>query len=185
MRAREACPYELFHPLEFLTFLPHRRPRPTHVTPGGVSTHHYLLGLPVSLWVVLLEPGEPKDDVLLPQAGHCKRGAFHVPILVENCIYNFCDGSCLIRASIHIKYWDGTSEFPCGQPVLLYMVTVYELASGSTVYKCRPRLDPCSISCLNFHFDDQGLRTRGSCHHILFWKVPFLSAEAEQMRCQS
>ena len=73
------------------------------------------------------------------------------------------------------------SEFPCGQPVLLFIVVVHELAGGSTVYECRPRLDLSSISGLNFHLDDQGLRARGSCHYILFWEVPFPLAEVEWM----
>ena len=106
-----------------------------------------------------------------------------MPLVAENHIYNFCDGSCFIRASVHIEHWDGTSEFPCGQPVPLYIVAIHELASGSTVYKFGPRLDLCSISGLNFLLDDQGLRARGSCHCILFWKLPFPLAEAEWMGC--
>ena len=108
-----------------------------------------------------------------------------MPLVAENCIYDFCDGSCFIRASIHVEHWDGTSEFPCSQPVLLYIVVVHELAGGSAVYKHRPRLDLSSISGLNFHFDDQGLGARGSCHYILLWKPLFPSAEAEQTECRS
>ena len=81
-----------------------------------------------------------------------------MPLVVENCIYNFCDGSCFIRASVHIIHWDGTLEFLCSQPVLLYIVMVHELAGGSAVYERGPRLDLSGISGLNFHLDDQGLR---------------------------
>ena len=63
---------------------------------------------------------------------------------------------------------------------MLYIVTVHELAGGSAVYECRPKLNLYSISGFNFHLDDQGLRDRGSCHYILFWEVPFPSAEVEQ-----
>ena len=108
-----------------------------------------------------------------------------MPLVAENHVYDFCDGFCFIRASIHIEHWDGMSEFLCGQPVLLYVVVVYELASGSAVYKHGPRLDLSGISGLNFHLDDQGLRARGSCHYILFWKLPFPSVEAEQTGCWS
>ena len=76
-----------------------------------------------------------------------------MPIVVENCIYDLHDGPCLIRASIHIEHWDGKSEFPSGQPVPLHVVTVHELASGSTVYECGPRFDLCSIGGLDFHPD--------------------------------
>ena len=108
-----------------------------------------------------------------------------MPLVVENHIYNLYDGSCFIRASIHIEHWDGTLEFPCGQPVSLYIAMVHELASGSTVYECRPRLDLCSISGLNFHLDDQRLRARGSCHYKLVWEVPFPLAEVERTGCWS
>ena len=103
-----------------------------------------------------------------------------MPLIVENRVYNFCDRSCFIRASIHIEHWDGTLEFLCSQPVLLYIVVVHELAGGSAVYECGPRLDLSGISGLNFHLDDQGLRARGSCHYILFWKPPFPLAEVER-----
>ena len=74
--------------------------RLTHVTPGWTLTHHYFLGPPVNLWVVFLEPAEPKDDVMFPQAGHHKGGALCMPLVAENHIYDLCDGSCFIRASI-------------------------------------------------------------------------------------
>ena len=106
-------------------------------------------------------------------------------LVAENCIYDFCDGSCFIRASMHVKNWDGMLEFPCSQPVPLYIVMVHELARGSAVYEHGPRLDLSGIGGLNFHLDDQGLRARGSCHYILFLKPPFPLAEAEQMGCWS
>ena len=82
MQARAARSYELFHPLMFPMFLPCIGL--THVTPSWTSAHCYFLGPPVDLWVVFLEPGEPKDDILFPQAGHCEGGALHMPLVVEN-----------------------------------------------------------------------------------------------------
>ena len=108
-----------------------------------------------------------------------------MPLVAENCIHNSCDGSCFIRASIHIEHWDGMSEFPCGQPVPLYIVAVHELAGGFAVYECGPRLDLCHISGLNFHLDNQRLRAGGSCHHVSFQEVLFPLAEVERMGCQS
>ena len=55
---------------------------------------------------------------------------------------------------------------------MLYIVAVHELASGSAVYEHRPRLDLSGIDGLNFHLDDQGIGARGSCHYILFCKLP-------------
>ena len=45
------------------------------VTLNWTAAHVHLLGMPVDLWVMLLEPGEAKDDVLLSQAD-CKGGVF-------------------------------------------------------------------------------------------------------------
>ena len=70
-------------------------------------THHYLPSLPVNLQVMLLEPSKPKDDVLFPEVSDCKGCAFHVSIIPENCVYDFCDQSCLIMRSINIEDWDG------------------------------------------------------------------------------
>ena len=67
----------------------------------------------------------------------------------------------------------------------MVIVMVHELASGSAVYECRPRFDLCSISGLDFYLDDQELRTRGCCYHILFWEAFLPSVEAEWMGCQS
>ena len=67
----------------------------------------------------------------------------------------------------------------------LYIVMVHELAGGSTVYECGPRLDLCHISGLNFHLDNQRLRAGGSCHYVSFQEVLFPLAEVERMGCQS
>ena len=71
-------------------------------------THHYLPSLPVNLWVMLLEPNKPKDDILLPKVSDCEGRAFRVSIIPEDCVYNFRDQSCLITSSINIEDWDGT-----------------------------------------------------------------------------
>ena len=102
-----------------------------------------------------------------------------MPLVAENHIYDLCDGSYFIRASVHIEHGDGMLESPSSQPVLLHIVVVHELASGSAVYGCGPGFDLCSISGLYFYLDDQGLRARGCCYHISFWKVFLLSAEVE------
>ena len=80
----------------------------THVAFVWTSTHHYLPSLPVNLQVMLLEPSKPKADVLFPEASECKGCAFYMPIILENCVYNFHDQSCLIMSSVNIEDWDGT-----------------------------------------------------------------------------
>ena len=54
-------------------------------------THHYLLSLPVKLWVMLLEPSKPEDGILLPEISDCKGCAFCMSIIPEDRVYNFCD----------------------------------------------------------------------------------------------
>ena len=56
-----------------------------------VPTHHYFPSLPVNLWVMLLEPSKPEDDVLFPEVSDCEGCAFHMSIIPENCVYNFHD----------------------------------------------------------------------------------------------
>ena len=52
----------------------------TGVTFVWTVAHGHFLGLPVDLWVVLLEPGEAKDAILCSQASDCKGGVFRVVI---------------------------------------------------------------------------------------------------------
>ena len=59
----------------------------------------------------------------------------YMPLVAEDHIYDFCDVSCLIRAYVHVEHWDSMSEFLCGQPVLLYIVAIHELASDE--HGCR------------------------------------------------
>jgi hypothetical protein len=42
--------------------------------------HVNLLGFPVDLWIVFLEPGVTEDDVLLPKPGYGKLNALGVPL---------------------------------------------------------------------------------------------------------
>ena len=71
-------------------------------------THHYLPSLPVNLQVMLLEPSKPKDEVLFHKVSDCEGHAFCMSIILENCVYNFHDQSCLIMSSVNIEDWDGT-----------------------------------------------------------------------------
>ena len=76
-------------------------------------------------------------------------------IILENCVYNFCDQTCLITSSINIENWDGTLQLPSAKSVMFHIVPVHELTSGSAVDKCRPRLDFCSVCGLDFYFNGQ------------------------------
>ena len=75
----------------------------THVAFVWTLTHHYLPSLPVNLWVMLLEPSKPEDDVLFPKVSDHEGCAFHMSIIPENGVYNLCDQTCLIMSSINIE----------------------------------------------------------------------------------
>ena len=62
-----------------------------HVAFVWTPTHHYLLGLPVNLRVMLLEPSKSEHDVLFPKVSDCEGHAFHMSVIPENCVEDFCD----------------------------------------------------------------------------------------------
>ena len=92
------------------------------------------MGLPVNLWVVLLEPGESKDDVLPTKIGDCECGPFGVTIEMEDCIYNLSDGPALIWRTVHIVDWNRLTDLMSGQSVVLNVVLAHEGSCGPTVY---------------------------------------------------
>ena len=90
--------------------------------------------LPVDLWVVLLEPGEAQDDILLSKAGDCKGGAFRVVIELEDCIHYLHNRTPFIWSATYIVDWNGMDEFLSGEVVAFHIAPVHELTCGTTVY---------------------------------------------------
>ena len=131
----------------------------TVVTFVWTAAHGHLLGLPVDLWVVLLEPGEAQDDILLSQAGDCEGGAFRVVIESEDCIHNLHNGARFIWSAIYIVDWNGMDEFLSGEAVAFHITPVHELTHGTTVHKGWTRFDFSGVCGLHSHFDDQGFGT--------------------------
>ena len=124
----------------------------TRVAFVWTPTHHYLPSLPVNLWVMLLEPSKPEDDVLFPKVSDHKGHAFHMSIIPENCVNDFRDRTCLIASSIDIEDWDGMLQLPSVKSVTFHIVPVHELAGGSTVDECRSGFDFRSVCGLDLHF---------------------------------
>ena len=137
--------------LLFLSLFPYVRS--THVAFVWTLTHHYLPGLPVNLWVMLLEPSKSKDDVLFPKVSDCEGRAFRMSIIPENCVNDFRDQTCLVTSSIHIENWDGTLQLPSGKSVTFHVVLVHELTSGSAVYECRSGFDFHSVCGLDLYLN--------------------------------
>ena len=127
--------------------------RSTRVAFVWTPTHHYLPSLPINLWVILLEPGKPEDDVLFPKVSDHEGHVFHMSIILENCVYNFHDQTCLVMSSTNIEDWDGTLQIPSAKSVTFHIVPFHELTSGSAVDKCRSGFDFCHIHGLDLYFN--------------------------------
>jgi len=53
----------------------------------------------VNLWVVLVEPGHPKDHALLPKPCNRKQNAFGVAVVCHDHVNDFADASSFIQPS--------------------------------------------------------------------------------------
>ena len=138
MRAGAANLDKMVYPLLFLLLFLYVRY--TRVAFVWTPTHHYLLGLPVNLWVMLLEPSKSEDDVLFPKVSDCKGCAFHMSVIPENCVNNFHDQTCLVASSINIEDWDGMLQLPSVKSVMFHIVPVHELAGSLQLTSAGPDL---------------------------------------------
>jgi len=68
------------------------------------SVHLHFSGLPIDLWVVVLEPGITEDHVLPSETGDSKKHPFRVGFVMENYVYYFGDLTCLIGGAIYIVH---------------------------------------------------------------------------------
>ena len=100
---------------------------------GGASVHFDLPGLPVDLRVVLPEPGEPENELLLTKTGDSEDDALGVGIVPENHIDDLPDASGFVRGAVNIVDRDGPGERPDGDLVLPDVLGVDELGGRSAV----------------------------------------------------
>ena len=70
----------------------------------GALVHIYLSGLPINLWVIVLEPGVAKDHALLFEIGYSEEHPFGVGFVMEDYVHHFRDLTSLIRGAVHIVY---------------------------------------------------------------------------------
>ena len=153
----------------------------TGVTFVWTVAHGHLLGLPVDLQVVLLELGEAQDDILLSQAGDCKRGVFRVVIKLENCIHNLRNGAHFVWSANYVVDCNGMDEFLSGEAVAFHIAPVHELTHGITVYKGWTGFDFSGICGLDSHFDDQGFGTWSGCNYIPLQETPLPGMKSEKL----
>ena len=92
---------------------------------GTVGDFH-LLGLPVNLWVVLLKPGVPQDDVPLAKTRDCKECLFGMSLVLQDEVSHFCHLACFVGCSVNIQYGDGVSKLSGVNSVSDHEFTVNE-----------------------------------------------------------
>jgi len=98
------------YPLSRCLFLSYHT---TSFTLRRVSVHLYFSGLPIDLWVVVLESGITEDHVLLSKAGDSEERPFGMDFVAEDYVYNFRDLVCLIRGAIHVVHRYGVRDALC------------------------------------------------------------------------
>ena len=74
---------------------------------GRAPAHFDVPGVPVDLWVVLLEPGVPEDELLLAESGHGELDSFAVALVMQDNVGNIPDGTSFIGRAVYIEDQDG------------------------------------------------------------------------------
>jgi len=123
-------------------------------TSRRASVHLYFSGLPIDLWVVVLEPGITKDHVLLSMAGDSEEHPFGVGFVAEDYIYNFGDLTCLIGGTVHVVHQYGTRDAPSVNTFRLDKVSIYEVACSSGVQKHFDRVHLAGVCGADFYWED-------------------------------
>ena len=78
-------------------------------TVGTVGEFH-LLGLPVNLWVVLLKPGVPQDDVPLAKTRDCKECPLGMLLVLQDEVNHLCHLAHFVGCSVNVRHRDGARE---------------------------------------------------------------------------
>ena len=118
------------------------------------SVHLYFSGLPIDLWVVVLEPGITEDHVLLSKAGDSKERPFGVGFVMENHVYHFRDLTCLIEGAIHIVHQYGARDALGVNAFCSNEVSIYEVARSSGVQKRFDGVHLAGVCGADFYWED-------------------------------
>jgi len=116
--------------------------------------HLYFSSLPIDLWVVVLEPGIPKDHVLLSEARDSKEHPFGVGFVAEDYVYNFRDLVCLIGGTVHVVHRYGARDAPSVNTFCLDEVLIYEVAHSSRVQKRFDGVHLAGVCGADFYWED-------------------------------
>jgi len=102
--------------------------------------HLHFSGLPIDLWVVVLEPGITEDHVLPSEARDSEKRPFGVGFVTENYVYHFRDLICLVGGAVHVVHQYGARDAPGVNAFHSDEVSIYEVACSSGVQKCLDRI---------------------------------------------
>jgi len=116
--------------------------------------HLYFSGLPIDLWVVVLEPGITEDHVLPSEARDSKERPFRVGFVTEDYIYYFGDLTCLVGGAIHIVYQYGVRDALGINTFHTDEVSIYEVARSSGVQKCLDGMHLTGVCGADFYWKD-------------------------------
>jgi len=123
-------------------------------TSRRTSVHLHFSGLPIDLWVVVLEPGITEDHVVPSEAGDSEKRPFGVGFVTENHVYHFRDLTCLVGGAVHVVHWYGVRDAPGVNAFHSDEVSIYEVACGSGVQKRLDRMHLAGICGTNFYWED-------------------------------
>jgi len=123
-------------------------------TSRRVLVHLYFSGLLIDLQVVVLEPGIPKDHVLLSEAGDSEECPFGVGFVIEDYVYNFGDLACLVGGTIHVVHRYGARDAPSINTFRSDKVSIYEVARSSGVQKRFNGVHLASVCGADFYWED-------------------------------
>jgi len=118
------------------------------------SVHLHFSGLPIDLWVVVLEPGITEDHVLPSEAGDSEEHPFRVGFVTENHVYYFRDLICLIGGAIHIVHWYGARDALGVNVFRSDEVSIYEVACSSGVQKRLDGMHFAGVCGADFYWQD-------------------------------
>ena len=120
----------------------------------GRNVHLHFSGLPIDLWVVVLEPGITEDHTLSSEAGDSEEHPFGVGFVTENHVYHFRDLTCLIGGAVHVVYWYGARDALGVNAFCSDKVSIYEVAYGSRVQQRLDGMHLAGVCDTDFYWED-------------------------------
>jgi len=123
-------------------------------TSGGTSVHLHFSGLPIDLWIMVLEPGVTEDYALLPEVADGEEHPFGVGFITEDHVYHFGDLSGFIRGTVHVEHRYGARDVPGANTLHTDKIFIYEIACGSGVQKRFDGMYFASVSGTDLYRED-------------------------------